>query len=162
MILGDYFTRKIAAGEVIDRPFSVVRELLDNAIDAGSHSVEVFIEQGGLSRVRVVDDGAGMSKEDLSLCTHRHATSKIRTDEDLYRITTLGFRGEALSSIAACARLEIVSRPQGEASAHQLQAQGGELLGLSDCQGREGTAVDVTDLFFNMPVRKKLPMSSII
>jgi DNA mismatch repair protein MutL len=110
-ILREEVARKIAAGEVIDRPFSVVRELLDNAIDAGARTIECTVEGGGIRRVRVVDDGFGMSREDLEICAHRHATSKIREEEDLYRARTLGFRGEALASIGVCSRLEIVSMP---------------------------------------------------
>jgi DNA mismatch repair protein MutL len=108
-ILRDEVSRKIAAGEVIDRPFSIVRELLDNAIDSGATAIDVHIEAGGLGRVRVVDNGVGMDREDLSLCGKPHATSKIETEDDLLRVSSLGFRGEALSSIAVCSRLVIVS-----------------------------------------------------
>jgi len=153
-ILRDEVSRKIAAGEVIDRPFSIVRELLDNALDAGASSVDVFLEAGGLSRVRVVDDGAGMSREDLELCWRPHATSKIENEDDLLTVRSLGFRGEALSSVAVCSRLSIVSAEPGR-PAHRLEVVGGKLLGLDASAGRKGTAVDVSELFFNYPARKK-------
>ncbi len=154
-ILRDEVSRKIAAGEVIDRPFSIVRELLDNAIDAGSRAVDVHLEAGGLSRVRVVDDGAGMPPDDLALCWQPHATSKIETEDDLLRVSSLGFRGEALSSIAVCSRLEVVSCPGGDEPAHRLEVRGGRQVRMEACQGRKGTVVDVTELFYNYPARKK-------
>ena len=154
-ILRDEVSRKIAAGEVIDRPFSIVRELVDNAIDAGAGAIDVHLEAGGLSRVRVVDDGAGMGPADLDLCWQPHATSKIESEDDLLRVTSLGFRGEALSSIAVCSRLVVVSSTGGEEPAHRLEVQGGALGSLEACQGRKGTVVDVSELFFNYPARKK-------
>ena len=154
-ILRDEVSRKIAAGEVIDRPFSVVRELLDNAIDAGAGAIDIHLEAGGLSRVRVVDDGAGMPPDDLALCWQPHATSKIETEDDLLRVTSLGFRGEALSSIAVCSRLEVVSCTGGKEPAHCLEVRGGRQVSMEACQGRKGTIVDVTELFYNYPARKK-------
>jgi DNA mismatch repair protein MutL len=159
-ILRDDVSRKIAAGEVIDRPLSIVRELLDNAIDAGASSIDVYLEGGGLTRVRVVDDGAGMGPEDLLLCWKAHATSKIETEDDLLRVTSLGFRGEALSSVAVASRLEIVSMPEAaegtrESAAHRLVVRGGDSLAFEACPGRHGTVVDVSELFFNYPARKK-------
>ncbi|MCX7028664.1 MAG: DNA mismatch repair endonuclease MutL [Spirochaetes bacterium] len=153
-ILREDVSRKIAAGEVIDRPLSIVRELLDNSLDAGAGSVEVHLEAGGLGRVRIVDDGAGMDREDLGRSWLPHATSKIETEEDLLRVTSLGFRGEALSSMATASRLEIVScRPGGVA--HRLVVRGGKQELLEPCEGRPGTVVDVSELFFNYPARKK-------
>jgi DNA mismatch repair protein MutL len=156
-ILREDVSRRIAAGEVIDRPFSIVRELLDNALDAESRAVEVYLEGGGLERVRVVDDGLGMAREDLELCTQRHATSKIESDEDLLRVSTLGFRGEALASIAACARLRIVSSASGAepAGAYRLVVEGGRRIALEPCQGARGTAAEAADLFFNLPARRR-------
>jgi len=154
-ILRDEVSRKIAAGEVIDRPFSIVRELLDNAIDAGAEAIDVHLEAGGLSRVRVVDNGAGMPPDDLALCWQPHATSKIETEDDLLRVTSLGFRGEALSSIAVCSRLEVVSCTGGKEPARRLEIRGGRQVGMEACQGRKGTVVDVTELFSNYPARKK-------
>jgi DNA mismatch repair protein MutL len=171
-ILREDVSRKIAAGEVIDRPFSVVRELLDNAIDAGAGKIDLYIEGGGISRIRVVDDGEGMSREDLGLCTQRHATSKIREEGDLYRIDTLGFRGEALASMAVCSHLEIVSRqaagePQGASEpqaaappAYRLRIQTGRQAEIEPCQGNPGTVVTVSDLFYNLPVRRKFLKST--
>ena len=109
----DSVARRIAAGEVIDRPYSVIRELLDNAIDAGSKKIRLDIERGGIDSITCTDDGLGMLPEDLKLSILPHATSKIRDFDDLYRLSTLGFRGEALSSIAACSRLEICKLYQG-------------------------------------------------
>jgi DNA mismatch repair protein MutL len=154
-ILREKVAGKIAAGEVIDRPFSVVRELLDNAIDAGSRNIEVYIEDGGLTRIRIIDDGHGMGREDLAICCKRHATSKIRKEEDLYRLTTLGFRGEALAAVGACARLEIITMEPGADSGHRLYVEGGKELSLENWQAKQGTLVSVADLFFNMPARKK-------
>jgi len=159
-ILREEVSRKIAAGEVIDRPHSIVRELLDNAIDSGASSIDVFLDAGGLSRVRVVDDGEGMSREDLEVCWKAHATSKIESEDDLLRVSTLGFRGEALSSIAVCSRLSIVSSPAADQPAHKLEVLGGALQGLSACQGRKGTVVDVGELFYNFPARKKFLRSA--
>jgi len=136
VILREQVARKIAAGEVIDRPFSVVRELLDNSIDAGSRNIEVYIEDGGLTRIRVIDDGYGMEREDLAICCKRHATSKIREEEDLSRLTSLGFRGEALAAMGACARLEIITMEQGADSGHRLYVEGGKELSLESWRAR--------------------------
>jgi DNA mismatch repair protein MutL len=172
-ILREDVSRKIAAGEVIDRPLAVVRELLDNALDAGARNVEVYLEGGGLGRMRVVDDGEGMGREDLELAAERHATSKIRGVDDLEKITTLGFRGEALASIAACARFTLTSRAKpdrdvgakagqeagvgqaGAAGAHRLVVEGGRRLSLEPATGAPGTSVEAADLFFNLPARKR-------
>ncbi|MBN2534045.1 MAG: DNA mismatch repair endonuclease MutL [Spirochaetales bacterium] len=153
-ILRDDVARKIAAGEVIDRPFSVVRELLDNSLDAGASELSLFIEDGGISRIRVVDNGHGMSREDLEHCFLPHATSKILNAEDIYNITTLGFRGEALSAIATCSLLEIISAQDIAQYGHRLIVQGGKLVSLEEHKSRKGTIVDVKSLFFNMPGRK--------
>ena len=154
-ILREEVTRKIAAGEVIDRPFSVVRELLDNSLDAECSEITLMIEGGGLSRIRVIDHGFGLSEEDLRLCFLSHSTSKIREEEDLYRSTTLGFRGEALASIGTCARLEIVSKPSEENHANRLTVQDGKLLSLDPCQGKDGTNTEVTELFAHVPARRE-------
>jgi DNA mismatch repair protein MutL len=159
-ILRDEVSRKIAAGEVIDRPFSIVRELLDNAIDAGALSIDVHLEAGGLGRVRVVDDGAGMGVDDLSLCWQPHATSKIESEDDLLTVSSLGFRGEALSSIAVCSRLVVVSATAGDAPGHRLDVHGGRMTSLAPFQGRKGTVVEVSELFYNYPARKKFLRSA--
>jgi DNA mismatch repair protein MutL len=154
-VLRDSVARRIAAGEVIDRPASVVRELLDNAIDAGSAEIAVYIEEGGVERIRVVDDGCGMTEDDLRLCCLPHATSKIETEEDLYRITSLGFRGEALASIATVARCEIVTRTAEAAAAHKIIIHGGEELSFEPCTGNTGTIVEAADLFYAIPARRR-------
>ena len=145
--------RKIAAGEVIDRPFSVLRELLDNSIDAGASNIDVYITGGGIDSIRVVDDGSGMDREDIKLCVKSHATSKINHEDDLYALTTLGFRGEALCSIAAVSRLEITSGVSGEN--HRLLIHGGKEIALTPIQGKQGTILQVGDLFYNLPGRRK-------
>ncbi len=154
-ILRDSVARQIAAGEVIDRPFSVVRELLDNSIDAGSTSVDVYVEAGGVSSVRVVDNGSGMTKEDLDLCWHSHATSKIEQVEDLDRLVSLGFRGEALASMAACSRLTITSKTPESPTAHRLRVDSSKLVSLEVSPGETGTVVEVADLFYSLPARRK-------
>lgn len=157
-ILREEVSRKIAAGEVIDRPLSIVRELLDNSLDAGARAIDVSLEAGGLARVRVVDDGAGMDREDLALCWQPHATSKIEREEDLLAIASLGFRGEALSSMAVASRLEVVAKPRSGTEsepAHRLVVRGGRPEILEPCQGRPGTIVEVTELFYNYPARRR-------
>ena len=140
---------KIAAGEVIERPASVVRELLDNSIDAGASQIIVEIEEGGISSIRVSDDGCGMTREDLELCTHTHSTSKIEEAEDLLHLRSLGFRGEALSSVQAVSSLEITSTRKGPA-AWKLS-----LGKISPARQNKGTTVEVKNLFENFPARKK-------
>ncbi|MDR1625963.1 MAG: DNA mismatch repair endonuclease MutL [Spirochaetia bacterium] len=154
-VLRDSVARRIAAGEVIDRPASVVRELLDNAIDAGSDEIATYIEEGGVGRIRVVDNGCGMTEDDLRLCCLPHATSKIETEDDLYRITSLGFRGEALASIATVARCEITTRTREAGAAHKIVIHGGCELSFEPCQGNAGTLVDVADLFYAIPARRR-------
>ena len=157
-LLRDDVAKKIAAGEVIDRPFSVVRELIDNAVDAGASSVKVDLSEGGIGRIRVVDDGVGMSREDLELCYRPHATSKIESVEDLYRTTSLGFRGEALGSIGACARLSIVSSDGN--GTFRLEVADGNQRSLEPFRGGRGTAVEVDDLFYNLPGRRRFLKSA--
>lgn len=154
-ILRDNVARKIAAGEVIDRPFSVVRELIDNSLDAKSSEISLSIENGGMSRIRVVDNGSGMTREDLELCFLPHATSKIDDVEDIYTISTLGFRGEALSAISTCSQLEITSAVPEAPYGHRLVVHGGKLISLEEFKSKQGTIVDISSLFYNMPGRKK-------
>ena len=154
-VLRDSVARRIAAGEVIDRPASVVRELLDNAIDAGSTEISVHIEEGGVGRIRVVDNGRGMTAEDLKLCCLPHATSKIENEDDLYRITSLGFRGEALASIVTVARVEITTRTRDADTASTIVIHGGEELSFAPGRGNPGTVVDVADLFYAIPARRR-------
>ena len=146
---------KIAAGEVIERPASVVKELMENAIDAGAHRIDVTLEQGGLGLVRVADDGAGIPPDELVLAITSHATSKLDTAEDLFRVRTLGFRGEALASIAAVSQLLLRSGTQEHDAGGQLEVLGGETREVIPCGGPRGTVVEVRNLFFNTPVRRK-------
>ena len=154
-VLREQTVKRIAAGEIIDRPHSLCRELLDNALDAGSTAISLELESGGLSRVRVVDNGLGMNEADLRLCVLPHATSKISTDADLFSLRTLGFRGEALSSIGACARLEITSRTADSEYARCLVVEGGRASAPEPCRGNPGTVMDVTGLFARMPARRQ-------
>ncbi len=155
-ILRDIDAQRLAAGEVIERPASVVRELLDNAIDAGCSNIDVYIEDGGLKSIRVIDDGNGIDSDDLPLSILPHATSKIRTVEDLLNTRTLGFRGEALASIAACARIEITSNTSGPSGPHKLIARDGRQLSIVPAQGGSpGTNVFITNLFHSVPGRKR-------
>ncbi len=154
-ILRENVSRRIAAGEVIDRPLSVVRELLDNSIDAQAKTIDLSIIDGGVGEIRVHDDGHGMSSADLALSVQPHATSKISTPEDLFRITTLGFRGEALSSIAACAKLEITSCEHGSSPGYRIAVHGGRLITSGDAASAPGTTVSVRDLFYTLPARRK-------
>ncbi len=154
-MLRDSVARKIAAGEVIDRPNSVVRELLDNSIDAGSTEISLYLENGGIGRIRVVDNGCGMSAEDLKLCYLPHATSKIESEEDLLSIRSLGFRGEALSSISTCTRMEVISRPEFSDTAFRLIVHGGKEIAVEEWRGSQGTIIDASELFYSIPARKK-------
>ncbi|MEW6256502.1 MAG: DNA mismatch repair endonuclease MutL [Pseudomonadota bacterium] len=145
---------RIAAGEVVERPAAVVKELVENAIDAGARAVEVVVDGGGRRLIRVSDDGGGMGPEDLALAVERHATSKL-PDEDLLAISTLGFRGEALPSIGAVARLSITSRPRGADHAFEIRVEGGTLMPPRPAALSGGTRVEVRDLFFATPARLK-------
>jgi DNA mismatch repair protein MutL len=145
----------IAAGEVIERPESVVKELLENAIDAGAERIEIRAEAGGRNLVEVLDDGTGIPATDLSLAVARYATSKLRTAEDLLAIRTLGFRGEALSSIGAVSRLEILSATEAEQPGARISLEGGRVDGVEPVGTPPGTIVRVRDLFFNIPARRK-------
>lgn len=146
---------KIAAGEVIDRPAAVVKELLENAFDAGASSVVVDLAGGGMEAITVADDGCGMDPEDARLAFSRHATSKIRGAEDLWRITTLGFRGEALASIGAVARVSLITRPADSLAGTAVEVEGGRILRVGPAGCPPGTTVRVRDLFFNTPARRK-------
>ncbi|MFL5330370.1 MAG: DNA mismatch repair endonuclease MutL [Gemmataceae bacterium] len=146
---------KIAAGEVIERPASVVKELLENAIDAGATRVEIELEQGGAETIRVIDDGAGIEPEDLPLAFASHATSKLETADDLFRVGTLGFRGEALASIGGVSRVRLQSRTRDRVVGAELTCDGGELSATKPWNGGFGTRIEVRHLFFNTPVRRK-------
>jgi DNA mismatch repair protein MutL len=153
-LLPETTINRIAAGEVIERPAAALRELVENALDAGARRISVAITGGGIDRIEVVDDGLGMTAAELALAVQRHATSKL-ADDDLVRISTLGFRGEALPSIGAAARLAITSRPAGAESAATLQVEGGQVGAAAPSAGPPGTRVVVRDLFFATPARRK-------
>ena len=146
---------KIAAGEVIERPASVVKELLENSVDAGATRIDIELEQGGTELIRVVDDGHGIEPGDLPLVFASHATSKLQAADDLFRIGTLGFRGEAMASISGVARVTVQSRAAGQSTGCELSCNGGELGEVRPWNGAPGTRVEVRHLFFNTPVRKK-------
>ncbi|MCY8518682.1 DNA mismatch repair endonuclease MutL [Bacillus atrophaeus] len=152
--LSDELSNKIAAGEVVERPASVVKELVENAIDANSTVIEIDIEEAGLASIRVLDNGEGMENEDCKRAFRRHATSKIKDENDLFRVRTLGFRGEALPSIASVSHLEIKTST-GEGAGTQLMLQGGNIISETRSSGRKGTEITVTNLFFNTPARLK-------
>ncbi|MGH9787683.1 MAG: DNA mismatch repair endonuclease MutL [Candidatus Acidiferrales bacterium] len=154
-ILPDDLVNKIAAGEVIERPASVVKELLENALDAGAKRVMVEVEAGGKRLIRVSDDGSGMSHDDALLAFERHATSKLKKVEDLLAIATLGFRGEALPSIASVARLVLETRPAGQAVGTRIEIHGGRMLAAKEVGCAPGTQVTVRTLFYNVPARRK-------
>ena len=154
-ILPEAVANKIAAGEVVERPASVVKELLENSLDADARHVEIEVEAGGKRRIRVVDDGCGMSHDDALLAFERHATSKIRSAEDLFEISTLGFRGEALPSMAAVSRLVLETRLASEDSGTRIEIAGGKLRDVKEMARPAGTEVEVRDLFFNTPARRK-------
>ena len=154
---------RIAAGEVVERPASAVKELVENALDAGARHIEVVVGGGGRDLIRVTDDGIGMNAEELALAVERHATSKLRLDEagleDLHDIATLGFRGEALPSIGAVARLSILSRPKEADNAFRISVEGGKTGAAEPAAGRHGTQIEVRDLFFATPARLKFMKS---
>ncbi|MFN7951919.1 MAG: DNA mismatch repair endonuclease MutL [bacterium] len=153
-VLPDDLINRIAAGEVVERPFSVVKELVENALDAGASRVSVELSGGGKEWIQVTDDGSGMSGDELALALTRHATSKLAGAEDLDAIATLGFRGEALPSIAAVSRLEIVSRRADDLAGHRIRVEGGRLQARGEAGAPPGTRVVVSDLFFNTPARR--------
>ena len=153
-ILPEHVANKIAAGEVVERPASVVKELLENALDAGARSIRVEVESGGRRMIRVVDDGMGMAHDDALLAFERHATSKLRTADDLLSIATLGFRGEALPSIAAVSRLLLQTRAADEAEGTRIEFAGGKLLGVKPEGLPAGTTISVADLFYSVPARR--------
>ncbi len=154
-ILSDQVANQIAAGEVVDRPASVVKELLENALDAGATRIRIEIDGGGRKRIRMTDNGHGMGRDDALLAFERHATSKIRSSDDLLHIATLGFRGEALPSIASISRLELATRMDDEAHGTRIEIHGGKLARVEDAGLPPGTTFTIEDLFFNTPARRK-------
>lgn len=153
--LSDELANQIAAGEVVERPASVVKELIENALDAGATRITVDVEHGGSSLVRVTDDGDGMTPEDAALALERHATSKIALLEDLFKLGTFGFRGEALPSIASVSKLKLRTRPKDANEAHEIEIHGGKTVASRPAGSAIGTSIEVRDLFFNVPARRK-------
>ena len=154
-ILSDIVSNKIAAGEVVERPASVVKELVENSLDAGSTKIVVELEKGGRRLIRVSDNGCGMNRDDSLLSLERYATSKIFSDADLFSIKSLGFRGEALPSIAAVSRFTLVTREAGATSGTEIQVAGGKVLKVTETGAPPGTMVTVENLFYNTPARRK-------
>ena len=154
-ILDTEVSNKIAAGEVVERPQSVVKELIENSIDAGATRITVDIREGGIEYIRVSDNGSGMSEEDARICFLRHATSKIQTDDDLEAIFTLGFRGEALSSIGAVTKVKLYTKRREDGTGVCVSCEGGEIISSKDSGVPDGTVVEVSDLFYNTPARRK-------
>src|SRR6187549_1043569 len=153
--LSPELANQIAAGEVVERPASLVKELVENAIDAGARRVSIHVELGGKKQVRVEDDGEGMEPDDARLAIERHATSKIRRADDLAAISTLGFRGEALPSIASVSHFRLRTRLRGAPSGTEIRVNGGAIESVVEAGGPEGTFIEVADLFYNLPARRK-------
>src|SRR5690606_5125892 len=158
--LPDALVDQIAAGEVVERPASVVKELVENALDAGARRIRVEVREGGAALVAVADDGIGMSAGDARLALERHATSKIGSAEDLARIASFGFRGEALPAIASVSRLRLRTRARGAAAGVELEVEGGRRIAERAAGAPEGTRVEVADLFYNVPARRKFLKSA--
>jgi DNA mismatch repair protein MutL len=154
-ILPDALASQVAAGEVVERPAALVRELVENSLDAGARHIEVHAQRGGTALIRIVDDGSGMDREDAMLCLERHATSKIRTKEDLGAICTFGFRGEALPSIASVSRFRLATREKEALVGTEIEVNGGKLTAVRDHGGAAGTVIEARSLFFNVPARRK-------
>ena len=154
-LLPEILASQVAAGEVVERPASVVKELVENSIDAGARKIEVSIRRGGISLVRVVDDGCGMDRDDALLSLERHATSKIRTAADLAAIATLGFRGEALPSIASVSRFRLTTREPEAIAGTEIIVAGGRIETVRDGGEAPGTQVEVRSIFYNLPARRK-------
>jgi DNA mismatch repair protein MutL len=154
-VLSDQVANQIAAGEVVERPASVVKELLENSLDAGAQRIRIDVEAGGRKLIRITDDGCGMLRDDAMLAFERHATSKIRSSDDLLSLATLGFRGEALPSIASVARVHVTTRSAEETVGTEMEIAGGKILRVADFGGPVGTTLTIRDIFFNTPARKK-------
>ncbi|AQM59366.1 DNA mismatch repair endonuclease MutL [Clostridium baratii] len=154
-LLDENTSNKIAAGEVVERPSSVVKELVENSIDANSKNITIEIEDGGCSFIKIIDDGDGIHKDDIKKAFLPHATSKIQCAEDIFSINTLGFRGEALASIASVSKVNLKTKPHDSSFGREIIIEGGEILEEKDCGVNSGTTIEVKDLFFNIPARKK-------
>ena len=155
VLLDELTINKIAAGEVIERPASVIKEMVENAIDAGASNITVEIKNGGISYIKVTDNGKGIAQDDLEIAFERHATSKIRTADDLNLVTSMGFRGEALASIAAISKVEMISKTKEQQTGYKIVVEGGDILEKEEVGCQTGTCITVSNLFFNTPVRYK-------
>ena len=158
-LLDDRLVSQIAAGEVVERPASVVKELIENALDAGAGRIAIALDAGGKRRITIDDDGSGMGRDDVVLAFDRHATSKLATFEDLERVSTLGFRGEALAAIAAVARVEL-SSAERDGDGWRVRIEGGRIRGVDPAARRRGTTIEVRSLFFDVPARRKFLKST--
>src|SRR6266704_592673 len=154
-LLSETVASQVAAGEVVERPASVVKELIENSLDAGARKIDIVIRRGGISLVRVIDDGWGMDRDDALLSLERHATSKIRSAADLQAVSTLGFRGEALPSIASVSRFRLTTREPNALAGTEIIVNGGKIDIVRDGGEAPGTQVEVRSLFFNVPARRK-------
>src|SRR5215469_14324203 len=154
-LLPETVASQVAAGEVVERPASVVKELIENSIDAGARRVDIVIRRGGIALVRVIDDGCGMDRDDALLSLERHATSKIRSAADLQAVATLGFRGEALPSIASVSRFRLTTREIGAIAGTEIVVNGGKIDVVRDGGEAPGTQIEVRSLFYNLPARRK-------
>src|SRR5450755_5157870 len=154
-VLSETVANKIAAGEVVERPASVVKELLENSLDAGSTRIRIQVEAGGKKLIQITDNGCGMVRDDALLAFERHATSKLKNAEDLLSVATLGFRGEALPSIASVCRLHLETRAPDEATGTVVEINGGKIFKVEEAGLPAGTSITIRDLFFNTPARKK-------
>ena len=155
VLLDDITINQIAAGEVIERPASVVKELMENSIDAGATEVTVEIQNGGIKKIKIIDNGSGIKEDDLDFAFERHATSKIRAAKDLEQVKSMGFRGEALASIAAIAHVEMITKTEDEMIGHKIIVEGGNILEKEEAGSKTGTTITVSNLFYNTPVRYK-------
>ena len=153
-VMSPALANKIAAGEVVERPASVVKELVENAIDAGATKIDVFLEEAGIQSIKIIDNGSGMSPIDASMAFKRHATSKLLSERDLFRIETLGFRGEALPSIASVSDL-LLKTSEGNEAGVEIHIRGGKRMEEKRTSARKGTEIHVQNLFFNTPARLK-------
>ena len=155
VLLDDLTINQISAGEVIERPASVVKELVENSIDAGATKIDIEVQNGGIKKIRIIDNGSGIAEDDMEFAFERHATSKIRKAEDLETVKSMGFRGEALASVSAIANVELVSKTEEDQIGHKIVVEGGNVLEKSEAGCQKGTAITVTNLFYNTPVRYK-------
>ena len=166
-LLPDHVANQIAAGEVIQRPASAVKEMLENALDAGANTIKLYVKDAGKTLLQVVDNGCGMSGKDATMCFERHATSKIKNADDLFTINTMGFRGEAMASIAAISHVEVNTKLTDNELGTHIIIEGSEIIKQEDCVCSNGTSIKIKNLFYNVPARRnflksdKVELSSI-